>query len=411
MAELRVAIVDSGIDLQKLYGGERHGYEAVWVPIEEFSYSAIAGCHLLIIPAGSDETLLAARKDCVRRFLSQGGWVFCFDGMPEGVLDGLKWVHSKTDYKRQSFRIIESDFGFLFDGVSLDGLVSKDGVRGWWCEGELIAADMVSLLKDERNRVVVAIRPPGQGAGAVVATAAGRLPLFSTDPKSSPNVLFQNLLDFCGTSESLLGTRQRLHLYLDSGNWAHRSFLQSDAFGTRFTGMHWDCLDGTALDSVRSVWIPWESNVRALKRLWPLLDRAVSDGIALVVEDMRGDWLPGFRWEQRPVDSSWWREGRELDLVIRPEAEQLFPGLSAQAFQWHYHGVLECPESAIPLLTTRDGKTVLALCPPTNDLGGIKLVSTLDATFEYGVGKIRETATYIAGVLNLLSEDGCFPKN
>jgi len=88
---------------------------------------------------------------------------------------------------------------------------------------------------------------------------------------------------------------------------------------------------------------------------------------------------------------------------VKPEAFRLFPWLSDQAFAWHYHGVFDCPESAIPLVTTSDGKAILAYCPhPGGTKGGI-LASTLDATFEYGAGKIPQTATYIEGVLRFLS--------
>jgi hypothetical protein len=150
-----------------------------------------------------------------------------------------------------------------------------------------------------------------------------------------------------------------------------------------------------------SIWLPWESNIRGLKRVWPQLEAAVIEGATLVVEDLRDSWLPGTVWEQRPVDSSWWREGRSLDLVIRPQARSMFPDLDDRAFAWHYHGVFDGPEDATPVLRTADQKNVLAYCGPSARRRGSILASTLDATFEYGVGKIPETAKYIDGVLDL----------
>jgi hypothetical protein len=179
--------------------------------------------------------------------------------------------------------------------------------------------------------------------------------------------------------------------------------LQSDRFRAAFSGIHWSCLDEQALANACSVWIPWESNTSALRGRCPLLEKAVSQGVSLVIEDMRDDWLPGIRWQSRPVDSSWWREGRELDLEVLPQATRLFPDLPGRAYQWHYHGVLDCPADAAPLLTTRDGKVVLAVCEAVDSRAGVKLIGTLDATFEYGAGKIRETAPYITGLLDFLS--------
>jgi hypothetical protein len=412
MAKLRVGIIDSGIDLQKLYRGERHGYEAVWVPVEGLSIEALSGCDLVIVPTGTDNTLLSAKRDCLRHFLNRGGWVYCFDGLADRVFEGYGWTHSPTSYKTQSLRVVRSEYSFLLDGVPMEGLSCKEGVRGWWCEGELVGNDHVPLIVDDKDRVVASIVPPRRGSGALVATAAGRLPIFSTEPSLPPNVFFANLLRFC--RESRRGEERGgggNHLYVHSGNWAQRSFLQSDRFGTAFSGIHWSCLDDQALAGACSVWIPWESNTRALRGRWPLLEKAVSQGVSLVIEDMRDDWLPGFRWQSRPVDSSWWREGRELDLEVLPQATRLFPDLPGRAYLWHYHGVLDCPAGAAPLLTTRDGKVVLAVCEAVDGRAGVKLVGTLDATFEYGAGKIRETAPYITGVLDFLANRrGVWPR-
>jgi hypothetical protein len=403
MTPLKVAIVDSGIDLRKLYDATRHGYEAVWVPAESLSFAAISDCQLLIIPTGSDATLLAAKSDCLLNFRAQGGWIFCFDGVPPGILAGLCWTHTPTDYRAQQFHVPDSAYAFLLDDVSLEELAVKDGVRGWWCEGEIHSPASTTLIADERNRVIACMMPPQAGAGGLIATAAGRLPLFSPDPHLAPNVLFRNLLSYCARAVESDTQREKPHFYLYSGNWAQRSFVHSDRFRDQFTPVHWSCVDDSILAGACSVWIPWESNTRALRELWPRLEAAVAGGVSLVIEDLRNDWLPGYTWQQRPVDSSWWREGRPLDMQVTREASRLFPWLSDQAYAWHYHGVFDCPESAIPLVTTSDGKAILAYCPHTGGTTGGTFVSTLDATFEYGAGKIPQTATYIEGVLRFLS--------
>jgi hypothetical protein len=106
------------------------------------------------------------------------------------------------------------------------------------------------------------------------------------------------------------------------------------------------------------------------------------------------------------VDSSWWREKRTLDLIAEPTTGRVFPNLPTRAFFWHYHGVFDGPADGISLLKTGDGKNVLAVCERTAHRRGRILISTLDATFEYGVGKIRETGDYIRAVLDIaLSED------
>ena len=78
---LRVAIIDCGIDLQKLYNGARHGYMAIWVAVADLSFNAIEDCDIVIIPAGSDSTLLATKLEHLQRYLRHGGWLFSFDGV------------------------------------------------------------------------------------------------------------------------------------------------------------------------------------------------------------------------------------------------------------------------------------------------------------------------------------------
>lgn len=402
---MRVAIIDSGIDLQKLYRGERHAYVATWVRIEQMTYSDIAACDIVVIPAGSDNSLLAAKGDCLRAFLRRGGWVFSFDGLGDGIFDGLRWVHTVANRKTQSFHVPDTAYSFLLDGVPLEGLACKDGVRGWWCEGELSGDQFVPLLVDECGRVVAALLPPRHGSGGLVATAAARLPLFSADPSLAANILFSNLLSYVQTQRRER-TKPVTHVFVHSGNWAHRSFLKSGEFATKFTGVHWSCLDDAILDGACSIWIPWESNTRALKDRWQLLERAVKQGATLVIEDLREDWLPGVTWYARPVDSSWWRENRRLDLTAEPAVAHIFQNLPPRAFFWHYHGVFDGPSDGIPLLKTADGKHVLSVCGPTADRQGRLLVSTLDATFEYGVGKIRETGDYIRAVMELAMRSG-----
>ena len=397
---MRVAIIDSGIDLKKLYRGERHGYEALWIEVENMTYSAIASCDLVVIPAGSDNTLLASKRDCLREFLRRGGWVFNFDGSGDGLLGGLQWVHTATNYKTQAFRAPDTEYSFLLDSVSLDDLACKEGVRGWWCEGELLGEGFVPLLVDDRGRVVASLLPPRHGSGVLVATAAGRLPIFSTDPSLAPNIFFSNLIAYF-REERQKQTGPVAHVFVHSGNWSHRSFLASEEFGAAFSGVHWACLDDAILSNAASIWIPWESNTRALKERWPLLERAVNQGATLVIEDLRDGWLPGVAWHARPVDSSWWRENRVLDLIVEPAVGRVFPHLRTRAFFWHYHGVFDGPANGVPLLKTADGKNILSVCEPTADRRGRIIVSTLDATFEYGVGKIRETADYIRAVLDL----------
>ena len=213
------------------------------------------------------------------------------------------------------------------------------------------------------------------------------------------NVFFRNLLKSRSDSIKFRPDRiQEKHLYLHAGNFAHRSFLASNEFGGRFSGIHWTCLDGDLACSADSIWIPWESNATSLQRLWPTFQQAVSSGTTLIIEDLRGSWLPGVCWHPRPVDSNWWREERRLDLVTESRLSEVFPGVSERAFFWHYHGVFDGPESGTPLLKTSEGMSVLSLLQKS-EWKGQMLVSTLDATFEYGVGRIKETRDYINAVL------------
>jgi len=401
---MKVAIIDSGIDLFKLYDAERHGYVAEWIAVESLSYDVIEQCDLVIIPAGTDNTLLYLQRVALQLFLARGGWIYCFDGPVPGLLEGVVWEHTTTRHKVQNFIASSEDYAFLLDRVSLEGLACKDGIRGWWCEGELSGSRLVPLISDMDTRVVAALLPSSQGSGVMVITAAGRLPTFSNDSSLAPNRLFSNLLAYCAAAR----TRQAppsapLHLYVHSGNWAHRSFLESEKFGSQFQGVHWSCLDEGVLSEATSIWIPWESNTRALKQCWPVFERAVNAGATLVIEDLRDNWLSGVRWHSRPVDSNWWREQRQLDLSIESPLSAVLPDLAERSCFWHYHGVFDGPSEEIVLLSASGGKNVLSLVGPTSTRKGRILLSTLDATFEFGVGKIKETADYISSMLKFVN--------
>ena len=97
-----------------------------------------------------------------------------------------------------------------------------------------------------------------------------------------------------------------------------------------------------------------------------------------------------------------------LDMQVTRAASRLFPELSDQVFAWHYHGVFDCPESAIPLVTASDGKAILSFRPHLGGNKGGTIASTLDATFEYGVGKIPQTEAYIDGILRFLATSHSF---
>ena len=183
---MRVAIIDSGIDLRKLYSGDRHGYDAVWINVEGIEFSAIHDCEVVIVPAGSDSSLLYPRRDCLASFVRRGGWLLCFDGPAIGIFDELSWLHTRTDYKSQTFRVPETNYSHLLEGVPLEGLECKEGVRGWWCEGELQSERHVPLLVDNAGRVIASVLPNQHRSGGIIATAVGRLPIFSQN--SSPHV-------------------------------------------------------------------------------------------------------------------------------------------------------------------------------------------------------------------------------
>jgi hypothetical protein len=327
--------------------------------------------------------------------------VFSFDGLETDIFDDLCWIHSPTNYKRQSFEVPASKYSFILEGVPLESLSIKDGVKGWWCEGELTGGQIIPLLIDQDGRVIAGFQSYS-GGGLLFATAAGRLPNFSPNKSLGPNIFFSNLLSYrkLNLKSEVL---KRKNLLIHSGNWSHRSFLATERFKNSFIGVHWSILDDEMLKNASSVWIPWESNVEGLKSILQLLERAVADGVSLVIEDLRGGWFPGIAWHPRPVDSSWWKEGRNLDLVVQEAAETVFHGVSRKSFFWHYHGVFDHCSDSKSILTTSSGHDVLSLFDTCEGRKGKIFASTLDAVFEFGAGKIKETGDYIDAVLKVTS--------
>lgn len=397
-----VGIIDSGIDLRRLYNGARHGYEARWIPVSSISFASVADCDLLIIPTGTDFVYLQQARDILRLYRARGGWIYCLDGPAAALFDGGGWIHSPTRHSMQTLHAGAPALQFLLEDVSLDQLSCKEGVRGWWSEGELLGEELVPLVVDGDGRVIAARAPEPDGAGMLLLTAAARLPMFSDQPLLAANRLFANLLELCKRRQP--PAPRPLHLYLHSGNWAQSSFLASPRFGRRFHGVHWSMLDAALLSQSTSIWVPWESNTPALKSRWSMLEAAVIGGATLVAEDLRDNWIPGVSWESRPVDSSWWLEGRTLALRRESALSRVFGDAATTLYFWHYHGVFQTPAEAQSLVTAPDGRTILALLPPSVPSKGQMLLGTLDATFEYGAGKIPETADFIAAVLQFIEQ-------
>lgn len=97
-------------------------------------------------------------------------------------------------------------------------------------------------------------------------------------------------------------------------------------------------------------------------------------------------WLPGLRWEARPTNFWWWREGSDPGIRQRSPDHSLWQVMPLAAATWHYHGILHPPPGSTPLVVLEEaGREVGQICYEDRvSTGGRLLVATLDPFYHHG---------------------------
>ncbi|MFE5239602.1 MULTISPECIES: hypothetical protein [unclassified Streptomyces] len=125
----------------------------------------------------------------------------------------------------------------------------------------------------------------------------------------------------------------------------------------------------------------------------PALLRVAENGGTVVVlgENRITGWLPGLRGHL-PAETNfwWWRTGDDNGVRLGHADHPAWAHLSERAVRWHYHGLLEPPEGATPLVHTvledegdPERRQVL-LYEDLVSTPGRLIVTTMDPVYHHG---------------------------
>lgn len=197
--------------------------------------------------------------------------------------------------------------------------------------------------------------------------------------------------------------------FVHSGSFFHLASLRDpavialdlvDAYAPELTAADFAAYD--------SIYVAARLHPSAMARIAPFLLAALErPGVRVYVdgENSVGKWLPGTSETPRGTNFWAWRIGEDVGRRSRNQEHPFWEFLSERSVHWHYHGVLEHPDCAVPLVgletvagaeqhTDPWGLDYRAVPGHPNTLmyydadtfGGEIVVSTMDAAYHHGSG-------------------------
>jgi hypothetical protein len=189
---------------------------------------------------------------------------------------------------------------------------------------------------------------------------------------------------------------------LDGGTYFHKRALHGERFGGYFDALIDIRELATANLAAYDVLIVTDrTHPGKLREAQARLHGFLAKGGTLVVmgETQPHTWLPYVKWHYRPTNFWWWREpGADSGLVASAPAHPLFRYITLADATWHYHGVLEAPAGATPLIELKN-QTGCLLYEDRVSTDGALVVTTLDPFYHYGSYFMPVTERFLEGFL------------
>ncbi|MCF8569885.1 hypothetical protein L5G32_06355 [Gordonia sp. HY002] len=181
-------------------------------------------------------------------------------------------------------------------------------------------------------------------------------------------------------------------VFLHGGSHSHLATLADPALAPyRLAGLHVRTGDRESLRSADVLVVadrlrpdlltPWADEIQSI------LERGAT--VLIFGENHVGDWLPAITEHPRPTIFWWWRTGEDHRLRTRAPDHPAWEFFAERAVIWHYHGVLDAPESAVSLVDLhteageRDGSILFI---DEQSTPGRFLVTTMDPVYHHGSG-------------------------
>ncbi len=172
------------------------------------------------------------------------------------------------------------------------------------------------------------------------------------------------------------------------GTSYHERTLADPSFAPRLArGLYLPAVRSGDLDGLDAVVVSDRQHPGVLQHRAPALLGVAERGDTLVVLGENGahTWVPGLGWEPRPTNFWWWREGQDSGIRARNPDHPLWQTARLADLTWHFHGVLQPPAGATPLLVAEEeGADAVVLYEDTVSTPGRLVVTTLDPVYHHG---------------------------
>jgi hypothetical protein len=331
---------------------------------------------LVIVLRSVDSEALWVRRHQFARFLDRGGVLITFGEAWTNWFPGCRWEAECPE---------DLPAPLLVDHPLLEGITPEAvhwHTRGpRWCNhGHLVPpAGAEVLVGNQRGDAWLYIDRRTTN-GVILAATNVDIDTHTFHRNSTACLLMGRVLTWAET-EAQRSPERRLHATrkiagLFSGVNFQRGFYEDKEFGKYFASVPAEELAGIDLTQYLCLWIPRESDQRALVQHRDRLVSFLSQGGTLVsFDEVNQPWLDGLAWVHRGVDVN--------TLGVCPH--WVLEGIGPQEVSWHAHGVFKLPPGGVPLIIDQQRDAVLYLDEHTYAPGRI-LAGTLDPDCHTGYG-------------------------
>lgn len=197
--------------------------------------------------------------------------------------------------------------------------------------------------------------------------------------------------------------------FVHTGSFYHAATLQDPAvIAMGIEELYAPDLEPGGLEPYDAVYVGARLHPGVRRRIAPVLtDFLQRDGARMYIdgENDVGEWLPGTSEIRRGTNFWAWRTGEDVGRRSVNQDHPFWERLSHRSVHWHYHGVLDHPEGATPLVVLEEvGDAEQSEDPWGLDYRAIPghrntllyyddvtfpaelVVSTMDASYHHGAG-------------------------
>jgi hypothetical protein len=361
----------------------------------------------LVFPAMVDQEYLARHRHVVRRYLDGGGVVVFGGHLLRDWLPGAAPFVPLHPPGLAAYRVERVADHPVFAGVDPDDLTFRRGVAGFFARGHHPVPPGAEVLVELAGGVPATYLDRASTAGTILVHASADLLGYGAAGDGTATRVPGQLVDWIlaesrrrrAAAPAVPGGLAAVY----GGSASHHRALTEPRYAQHLTGglLYLPDLTATDLTGLDAVLVPERLHRGLLTAAAPRL-RALLDAGGTVVAFAGGEpvpeFLPGVRWTHRPTNYWWWLEpGADLGLRSPHPEHPLFGHLELGDCTWHYHGVLDPPAGAQPLVELPTGETLLYVDEVSTP--GRLVIATLDPLSHFGSYFMPATRRFLDGFL------------